>query len=77
MSQKSILARQAAASAPLQSTAAPAPLGRETFDTSLKGVPVSLKARWKTLKDAGRVHGSFTAFLLEAATARLDELERR
>ncbi len=70
---KSVLANKAAVSAPLQS----AQTERETFDTSLKGVPVALKQRWQDLKNQGRTHGSFTAFLLDAATQRLDELENR
>ncbi|MNG02863.1 hypothetical protein D3C84_859090 [compost metagenome] len=70
---KSVIAHKAAKGAPLQS----APTEKETFDTSLKGVPVAMKARWQELKRQGRVYGSFTAFLLESATQRLDDLENR
>ena len=70
---KSVLAHKAAAAAPLQS----APADKETFDTSIKGVPVALKQRWQELKNQGRVYGSFTAFLLESAANRLDDLENR
>lgn len=70
---KSVLAHKAAAEAPLHSPAAE----KATFDTSLKGVPVSLKQRWQDLKAQGKVYGSFTAFLLESAAIRLDEIENR
>lgn len=70
---KFVLAHKAAATAPLQS----APAEKTTFDTSLKGVPFALKARWQELKKDGRVYGSFTQFLLESAAQRLDDLEKR
>ena len=70
---KSVLAQKAASEAPLQAP----PAQKETFDTSLKGVPVSIKKRWQNLKAQGKVYGSFSAFLLESAAIRLEEIENR
>lgn len=42
-----------------------------TFNSTIRGIPVSLKKRFKELKDKGLISGSFNQFMINAAIEKL------
>jgi hypothetical protein len=42
-----------------------------TFNSTIRGIPVSLRKRFKELKDEGLISGSFNQFMINSAIEKL------
>ena len=42
-----------------------------TFNSTIRGIPISLRKRFKELKDDGLISGSFNQFMINAAIEKL------